>query len=195
MDLSDELRQGLNTVLSEATFLGISFDEARAQCRVSLQALSLPDENRERAVTLLLSGVGRVAASLRRQQWDDDGPVVLPLQIDQLDDAVHSFGGGALHGSEFVDAPESSWSLWSELLSFDTTLSDGPTPHLLELSQEEGTEPRELDMRVWFDGITAVDPAGAEIDLQTLIDRGVRWWTAHDAGDPRTINLEVVPQL
>ncbi|MTE11992.1 hypothetical protein [Nocardia aurantiaca] len=190
--------EGLNRALSEATCLGIDVDPAAATLRLELDVLTLPEDGPpppDCDIYLTLTGVSRVAASLRRQRWDDLAPVVLPLTLDGLHDAVRSFGGGALHGWDFLDLGDSSWSQWRKLLSFDTTLSDTPAAHMMEFSQEEGVDPRELDVRVWFEGLEVTDRQGAPIALREFIAGGVRWWHAHDAGDPRTMRPDVVPPL
>ncbi|WP_067825922.1 hypothetical protein [Nocardia inohanensis] len=189
---------GLSTALSEATCLGIDVDPVAATLRLELDVLTLPADGPppdDCDVYLVLTGVSRVAASLRRQRWDDLEPVVLPLELEGLHDAVNSFGGGALHGWEFIDLDDNAWNQWRKLLSFDTTIGDGPASHMLEFSQEEGIDPRELDVRVWFDGLTITDKQSNEIPLEEFIAGGVRWWKAHDAGDPRTMRPNIVPPL
>ncbi|MFE9321812.1 hypothetical protein ACIHDR_03265 [Nocardia sp. NPDC052278] len=203
MNLSRGLLDGmettaLNTALSEATCLGVEVDTSNARLSLDLEVLTLPAEGpapEDYRVKLTFTGVGRVAASLRIQEWDDVAARVLPLQLDKLDTAIRSFGGGRLHGWEFIDVDESGWVHWSELLSFDTRIDSHATTHVIEFSQEEGIDPRELDVRVWFDDMTIHDADGAEIPLKEFIAGGVRWWKAHDAGDPRTLRAGIVPQL
>lgn len=189
---------GLDTALSEATCLGIDVDTAAGRLRMELDVLTLPVDGPPPAdcdVFLTFTGVSRVAASLRRQRWDDLEAVVLPLTLDGLHDAVSTFGGGALHGWEFFDLNDNAWTQWRKLLSFDTVLADRPAAHMVEISQEEGVDPRELDVRVWFDGVTVQDKAGNDIPLEEFIAGGARWWQAHDAGDPRTMRPNIVPPL
>lgn len=188
---------GLNTALSEATCLGLEVDAKNKQLRLDLEVLTLPEDGsvREDRVRLTFTGVSRIAASLRIQMWDDIEPRVLPLDIEGLAEAIHSFGGGRLHGWEFIDLDDSSWALWSELLSFDTLIDSHVSAHVLEFSQEEGIDPRELDVRVWFDDITIEDSRGTRIPLATFVANGVRWWEAHDHGDPRTLRPGVPPPL
>ncbi|MBF6465557.1 hypothetical protein IU427_10255 [Nocardia beijingensis] len=189
---------GLNIALSEATCLGLAVDEPAGELRLELEVLTLPEQgtaNEDYRVQLTLTGVSRVAASLRTQHWDDLEPQVLPLQMDGLDEAIRSFGGGRLHGWEFIDLDDSSWALWRELLSFDTRIRDQESTHVLEFSQEEGIDPRELDIRVWFDGIVVHDARGNEIPLAEFVAGGARWWQAHDAGDPRATRPGIAPPL
>ncbi|MBH0778946.1 hypothetical protein [Nocardia bovistercoris] len=197
---------GLNTALSEAACLGVQVDPVARTLRLDLEVLTLRADARashdhdaraeqDYKVTLTCTGVGRVAASLREQRWDDLEPRVLPLRLEDLGEAIRSFGGGRLHGWEFVDLDDSGWTLWGELLSFDTSIDNHICPHVLEFSQEEGTDPRELDVRVWFDGMTIHDADGREVPLAEFIAGGVRWWAAHDAGDPRTIRPGITPPL
>jgi hypothetical protein len=189
---------GLNTALSEATCLGLEVDTEAATLSLDLEVLTLPPDGPAPAdyrVKLTFTGLSRVAASLRAQKWDDLAATVLPLELAGLDAAIRSFGGGRLHGWEFIDVDESGWALWSELLSFDAKIDNHISSHVLEFSQEEGIDPRELDVRVWFDNMTIHDPTGREVPLPEFIEAGVRWWTAHDEGDPRTMRPGIVPQL
>ncbi|KAA0024744.1 hypothetical protein [Antrihabitans cavernicola] len=198
MELSDEQRHGLNTALSEATYVGLTIDEAAATVRVELQVLALPAEGpatENRTVILALTGVGRIAASLRKKDWYDEDPIVEPLDLAGIDAAVRSFGGGALHGWEFFDLPDSSWTQWRELLSLDTKVSDQPADHVVELYQQDGVGPRELDMRIWFTDVSIRNDGDADIPLQDFIDGGARWWDAHDHNDPRAVTAEVAPPL
>jgi hypothetical protein len=189
---------GLNTALSEGTCLGLVPDAAAARVRIELEVLTLPvdgpppDDSR---VHLTLTGVSRVAASLRMQRWDDAEPQVFPVTLDTLGEAIASFGGGALHGWEFVDADDSGWSLWRELLSFDTVVGDGPGTHLLEFSQQEGIDPRELDVRIWFADVVVHTLDEKQIPTAEFIAGGTRWWKAHDACDPRTMLPDVAPPM
>ncbi|MGQ4618310.1 hypothetical protein [Nocardia sp. R7R-8] len=203
MNVSRGLRHGmdtagLNVALSEATCLGLAVDEAAEELRLHLEVLTLPENGTaadDYRVQVTFTGVSRVAASLRTQHWDDLEPRVLPLRLDGLDEAIRSFGGGRLHGWEFIDLDDSSWALWSELLSFDTRIGDRESAHVLEFSQEEGIDPRELDVRVWFDGITVHDAGGKQIPLADFVAGGARWWQAHDAGDPRASHPGIAPPL
>ncbi|WP_040864177.1 hypothetical protein [Nocardia exalbida] len=190
--------EGLNVALSEATCLGLAVDETAGELRLDLEVLTLPEHGtaaEDSRVQVRFTRVSRVAASLRTQHWDDLEPRVLPLQLDGLDEAIRSFGGGRLHGWEFIDLDDSSWTLWSELLSFDTRIDDHESVHVLEFSQEEGIDPRELDVRVWFDDIVVYDTRGKQIPLADFIEGGARWWRAHDAGDPRAMRPGIAPPL
>ena len=189
---------GLNTALSESTCLGVEVDAAAGRLQLALEVLTLPTDGPapiDTKVLLTFTGVTRVAASLRIQRWDDVDARVLPLSLDQLDEAIESFGGGGLHGWEFIDLDDSGWALWSELLSFDTVLDQRIAAHVIEFSQEEGIDPRELDVRVWFDKITVTDLGGKEIPMAEFIEGGRRWWAAHDSGDARASKADVAPPL
>lgn len=188
---------GLNTALAEATCLGLVVDAADARLRIELEVLTLPGDGQpaDSRVSLTLSGVSRVAASLRRQRWDDLEPRIFPLTLDTLGEAIAGFGGGALHGWDFIDVDDSGWALWRELLSFDTTISDRIPVHVLEFSQQEGTDPRELDVRVWFEDVTIETADGSLIGLDEFAAGARRWWEAHDSCDPRTMLPDVAPPM
>lgn len=206
--LLDELdKAGLDKALSEAGCLGSTVDSEAKRLILDLEVLSLPEQTtgiatadttpgaHTKRVQLIFHGVTRIAASLRMQRWDDLEPQILPLELTGLDAAVASFGGSRLHGWEFIDLDDSSWTLWSELLSFDTTIDTRIARHVLEFSQEEGVDPRELDIRVWFDSVTAQRDDGEPIPLPDLFSGSQRWWTAHDKGDPRASHPGIAPPL
>lgn len=187
---------GLNWALSEAVCRGVQVDADARTVGLSLDVLTLTESgSTTRPVVVSLAGVGRLAASLRYQLWNDAEPTVEPLQLDQLGSAVASFGGCRLHGWEFIDLPDSSWTQWGHLLSFDTSLSDAPTAHVLEFTQEEGAQPRELDLRIWFDSLSISGSDGDPVTIDDLVAGGVTWWSAHDAGDPRTLGDDIPPKL
>lgn len=188
---------GLDTALSEATCLGLAVDAADARLRIELEVLTLPGDGQaaDRRVTLTLSGVSRVAASLRQQRWDDLEPRIFPLTIDTLGEAIAGFGGGALHGWNFIDLDDSGWSLWSELLSFDTTVGDLSPAHVLEFSLQEGTDPRELDVRIWFTDLSIHTAGGRQLEVDQFAAGARRWWKAHDSCDPRTMLPDVAPPM
>jgi hypothetical protein len=191
---------GLNTALSEATCLGIEVDSARGRARIPLEVLSAPEQGapHTRRLDLQLDGVARIAASLRFHWWTILEPeqTVLPLTLETLSEAVQTFGGSELHGWEFVDPPESSWSQWSQLLSFDTVLSSEPAPHVLELTQQEGINNRELDVRIWFADVEVTEPDGKAVPQQEFVADGRRWWRRHERNDPATNTIwHVAPPL
>ncbi|WP_328389775.1 hypothetical protein [Nocardia sp. NBC_00416] len=206
--LLDELNAaGLDKALSEAGCLGLEVDSEAKRLELDLEVLSLPEQTAGTSeddqesnsgydrVRLVFHGVSRIAASLRLQRWDDLEPRILPLELSGLPAAVASFGGSRLHGWEFIDLDDSSWALWSELLSFDAAIDTRIARHVLEFSQEEGIDPRELDIRVWFDKVTAETPNGKPIPLPDLVSGSERWWAAHDKGDPRATHPGIAPPL
>ncbi|MFI5714945.1 hypothetical protein [Nocardia sp. NPDC051750] len=200
-------KAGLDKALSEAGCLGLTVDSEAKRLELDLEVLSLPEQitgisaqdaaagTHAERVQLIFHGVTRIAASLRMHRWDDLEPRILPLELSGLSAAVASFGGSRLHGWEFVDLDDSCWTLWSELLSFDTTIDTRIARHVLEFSQEEGIDPRELDIRVWFDSVTARRADGNPIPLPDLVSGSQRWWAAHDKGDPRASHPGIAPPL
>jgi hypothetical protein len=199
MDMAELDAAGLNTALSEATCLGIDIDSVDARVRIPLEVLTAPAGGapHSRRLDVVLGGVGRIAASLRFHWWTMLEPeqTVLPLTLQTLNEAVQTFGGSALHGWEFVDPPESSWKQWAPLLSFDTALSEAPTAHVLEFTQQEGINNRELDVRVWFSDLTVEEPGGNAVSLPDFIEDGRRWWAAHERNDPATSIWHIAPPL
>ena len=197
MNLTTEQVDGLNVALNEAAWLGIDIDCEGMRATVLLDVLTLPAEgpaSDETNVALLLDGVSRVAASLRKGWWNDAEATVELLSLPGLDTAVRDFGGNPIYGWEFINPPEESWAGWRGRLSLDANLSEDPAPHVLEIFQESGSgSPRHLDLRVWFRELRVRRGAGEEVPMQEFIDGGVRWWGGLHAGDPRTTGKGIFP--
>jgi len=190
----DEMtKRGLGIALNEATWLGAEVDRARRMAALTFRVLTLPAEGREPSDTrlsLVLSPVGRIAASLRHGRGDDADARVEHFTLDALLGVVQSFGGLPIYGWEFFD--QSSFARWSAQLSLDEHLSgDGGNSHSIDLFQDGGG--RQLDVRVWFDGLRILDPLGAELSVDEVIAGGSRWWDALNAGDPRTEGHALFP--
>jgi hypothetical protein len=194
--LSSKERAGLNAALNEATWAGVEVDLAARRERLQFDVLSLQPEGAPGAgsrVTVAVGQVSRIAASLRTGWWNDEAAEVVPLEIAGLDAAVRSFGGCPVYGWEFIDPPEESWAHWRDRLSVDARLQRDESPHVIELFQEGGTQPRHLDLRIWFAQIQVTGSGGRGIELRDFIAAGARWWDGLYRGDPRTGGRGIFP--
>jgi hypothetical protein len=196
--LTGEQRDGLNVALNEAAWLGIDIDVPAARVTVTLEVLTVPVSGPAPLDTvrlLVLSGVSRVAASLRNGLWNDAEAPVQRLSLVDVDAAVRAFGGCAVYGWEFIDPPPERWTGWRDRLSLDAHLCPEPAPHVLDLFQEGAGSAgaHHLDLRVWFSALRITDQVGQEVVLQDFIDGGVRWWDGLYARDPRTDGKGIVP--
>jgi hypothetical protein len=195
--ISNEERDGLNVALNEATWAGVDVDLAARRARLEFDVLSLPPDGAPGAgsrVTVAVSQVSGIAASLRMGWWNDEAAEVIPLEIADLDATVRSFGGCPVYGWEFIDPPEESWVHWQDRLSVDTRLQQGESPHVIDLFQEGGSaQPRHMDLRIWFAKFQVTTPDGRGIALRDFIAAAVRWWDGLYSGDPRTSGQGIFP--
>ena len=161
MEIDDDLRSGLNIALNEASFLNVRVDRERAEVGLLFSVLTLPQQGPEPGdprVVMRLGKVGRISASLRHGEWDDETADVEPFSLEQLSEVVLSFHGLPIYGWEFIDPAEGSWQRWRDRLSLDETLGAHGTAHHIDLFQAGGTT-RHLDLRVWFDDLIVYDMA------------------------------------
>jgi hypothetical protein len=176
--------------------MGVRVDTASWTAYVTLDVLSLPEDGpppEDRRVLLVLHPVGRIAASLRHGLWNDETAPVEPFTVDRLDEVVQSFGHLSIYGWDFFDVPESeNFARWSKHLSLDVSTGAGTLTHSLALSQDDAGR-RTLNCRLWFDGLTVRDPAGAMIPLERFAADGRRWWDALHRGDVRTAGSGIIP--
>ncbi len=139
-----------------------------------------------------LGKVGRISASLRHGEWDDETADVEPFSLEQLSEVVLSFHGLPIYGWEFIDPAEGSWQRWRDRLSLDETLGAHGTAHHIDLFQAGGTT-RHLDLRVWFDDLIVYDMAHTILSIEDFVAGGRRWWDALYAGDDRVQGHGIIP--
>lgn len=178
---------GLDVALNEADLLGVEVDTARRVAAVMFRTLQLPPDGPapdDCRVWFLFRPVGRVVASLRHGSWDDPRAKVESVTMENLAGIVQSFGGLPVYGWEFFDTPKERLNKLRSRLSLDWTSGADGCSHVLEISQED--DDRILDLWLWFDEAAIHDPDGKEIDLESFIANGKRWWDAFEAGDERT---------
>ncbi|HEU5002111.1 MAG TPA: hypothetical protein VFW71_04955 [Actinomycetota bacterium] len=195
-ELTPRLLADLNVAMNESRLHDVTVRADRGEAAVLLSVLTLPEagpEPEDPRLLLLLSGVARVAASLRPGHWNDEGAPAEPLELDQLGDVVSSFGGQPIYGWEFLDS-RSSWDHWRGRFSLDVHLGACEGLHVLDLFQESlGGPLRHLDLRIWFQRLAAFDYDWRPRDLTEVAAGGRRWWEAFNQGDPRTRGHRMVP--
>lgn len=193
--LTGEEKEGLGIAFNEATVHGAELDAESRMAAITLSVLTLPehgDPPDDPRVQVLLSNVGRAAASLRLGNWNDAAARVVRFPPEELLRVVQEFGGCAIYGEEFFDLHEAELAKWNGRFSFDVSWSEtGGRRHSFRLFQE-GYE-RHLDVLIWFDELRLRDPAGNELSISDVIAGGRRWWKAFYAHDPRTQGNGVVP--
>jgi hypothetical protein len=197
MDFSKKQVGDFGAALNEATLLGADVDPSARRAWLTFAVLALPEGDDpppvDPRVRLILSPVGRIAASLRLGAWDDPDTPIEPLPVDELSEVVTSFNQQAIWGWEFLDVPdEHDFANWSERLSLEWRSEPGGLSHTLYVFQENGTE-RQLAVRFWFDELRIYQPDGHEVPLDDFTAAGVRWWDGMRAHDPRTTGHGIVP--
>jgi len=194
MNLTEEIKAGLNIALNEATLLGVEVSPHRRIAGATLSVLTLPeagpspDDSRRQ---FLFQPVGRIAASLRLGHWDDPKATVIPFTIEELLERVKSFGGLPIYGWKFFDLYVTDLPRWADRLSLDWRGGDNGLCHSISLFQWRAD--RHLALCIWFDNLTIRDPLGHELALEEVVAGGRRWWDAFYAQDPRTTGRGMYP--
>lgn len=185
--------------LREAAFVGLEVIHEYRGVALTFSVLALPPDDgpspADPRVQLRVGHVGRIAASLRHGNWDDNDAPVEAFDLDHLSEVVDSFEQQRIYGRRFLDMPDAdSFDQWKNRLSLDWRSEPGGTAHTLDLFQEGARFPlRHLDLRIWFDGLWIVDPEIQPIAFDDFTAAGVRWWKAMREGDPRTRGQGIVP--
>lgn len=191
----DEItKRGLGIALNEATWLGAEVDRSRRIAGLTFRVLTLPAEGPapdDPRLSVVLSPVGRVAASLRHGRWDDHSARVESFSLDALLSVVQSFHGLPIYGWAFFDQ-EPRFAGWSTRLSLDEQFTgEAVHSHTIDLFQDGGG--RVLDVRIWFDDVRIRNPRGDELSIDDVIAGGRRWWDALNSGDARTEGHGIFP--
>ena len=186
MSRSAEWKIGLNGALNEAVFLGIDVDTEINLAAVTLKLLTLPASGPppdDRRVQFLFYPIGRIAASLRHENNGDASGNHTSFELPDLAGIVANFRR-PIFGWDFFDL-DADFETWRARISLDWQDGDRPgRRHSVTFFQH--ASPRELDLRLWFDGLAAVDATGGILNIGDIIDDGARWWDGLYAGDPRT---------
>lgn len=202
MQFSQEQLSAFGAALNEATLLAVDVDAGQRTAALTFDVLSLPPDDGPppRAhVRLVLQPVGRIAASLRHGDVDDDDARLEEFALDRLPEVVAGFADAqsTLYGWGYLDVPdEQDFTEWKGRLSLDWRSGPGGVSHTLDLFQEAiWTPQRHLDMRFWFDEVRIVGADGREIPFAEFTAGGVRWWRGFFGGDQRTGGLGFSPEV
>ena len=186
MELSETEKGGLDTVLHEATLLGVEVVPARRLVGATFAVFALSEDGRppeDARIQFRFQPVGRVAASLIKGHWTDPHPELIPIRIAELLGIVESFKE-AVYGGDLFDAPlEREDYRWLHRLSLDWEAGEEGRSHHIHLFQEGGD--RHLDMCIWFDAFTICDVNGREVNMDSLISDSRRFWDAFYRDDPK----------
>lgn len=180
MDISQEIKDGLNIALNEAQILGVKFDEEQGTVDITLAPIAV-DENGnffpDSRVKISIQPVGRFVASYRMGRWDDKNAEVLHFNPREIFSKVQEFVGSPIYGWEFIDCGDKGFDTWKNRLSFDYRSSKQHNiQHTLDIFQDNGQ--KHLSIRIWFDEFTLCDARHNPISVHKFIEDGKRGWDA-----------------
>ncbi len=197
MHLTPHQVELFNIALDEATLIGAEVSPERQMAALTLSVLSLPESGpapKDRRVQLLLSPIGRVAASLRLGRWDDENAEVETFDLEDLLAIVQRVGPSPIYGWSVLDSPGmGTFDSWSDRLSLDWySGSEGGLGHTLLLFQEAG-DAEILDLCIWFDDLVIRRRGVEVISIDEFGAGGERWWDGLHSGDQRTQGTGIHP--
>lgn len=194
MKLTADIINGLDTAFNEADVLGVEFDEKRNLIGCTFRPIMLDKDGHvpeDRRVQVILKPVGRLVASLRLGNWNDEHAAVEKFEPGQLLEKVQSFGGH-IYGAEFFNCGDARFESWKGRLSFDwTSTATTGFANTLDIFQQ-GLE-RHLDIRIWFDELSIFNAKREPIEIHEFIASGQRGWDAIYSGNPKTHTFGVIP--
>jgi hypothetical protein len=194
MLLDGATREGLGVAFNEATLFGIEVDPGRRLGGATLALLTLPEQGpapEDPRVQVTFHEVGRVLASLRDGHWDDRGARVVPFQLEDLLSVVQSFHGLPIYGWEFFDLDLDRDLSKGSRISLDWSTDEGSTDHSVRFFQD--APDRYLEVWLWFNRLEFRTPSGEQLEIESVVAGGKRWWDGFNAGDERTQGSGIYP--
>jgi len=175
---SEEIVNGINVALNEATLLGVEFHRDKEIVAVSFSPVAIdengqvPSDNR---IQFIFKPVGKFIASYRLGHWDDKAAPTIMFEPEQILEKVEEFGHCSIYGWEFIDCKKESDYSWLDKLSFDfNSPNTEGRQHSIELFQEGCG--KHIDIKIWFDEFEIYTSTYDKIEFQTFIDNGKRGW-------------------
>ena len=173
---SQDIIDGINLALNEATILGVEFQKEKEIVVVTFSPVALdingqvPTDNR---VQFVFKPSGKFIASYRLGRWDDKSAQVVKFEPEQILEKVEEFKHVSIYGWEFINCNDENH--WLDRLSFDfNSENQHGRQNTIDLFQDGGN--KHIDMKIWFDDFEIVNPKYEKIELQTFIDNGKRGW-------------------
>ena len=175
-NITQDIKDGLNYALNEASIIGLDFDEERKNVYVTFYPIAIqhdgkiPNDNR---FLIAFRNVGRLASSLT---LDKDSPAI-KFDPNQLADKMSEYKNEQLYGWEFIDNGETIFNDWKDNKSFDLVINNNfDKQHTIDLFQEDKYSKKTIDVRIWFENFEIFDSNLKPFDVQTFIDNGKRGW-------------------
>jgi hypothetical protein len=196
VEWNQDLIDRLDLAFNESQVCGLQFDQARAEARLFVEVLALPevgpiDPDPRRVV--VFSDVSVVEVVLRRDDVSDLGPVLPLASLDAVESFFASLGqADAMYGWSFVDVedPGENWNVSPSLVLQGST---GDTPvHTMRWFTECG---RPVSGDVWeryflqgvirFNDLRVERADGRPVSIEEFTADGRRWWDAFERHDAR----------
>lgn len=174
----EDIINGINVALNEATLLGIEFHRDKEIVAVTFAPVAI-DENgqipADNRVQFVFKPIGKFIASYRLGHWDDKTAPTIKFEPEQILEKVEEFGHCSIYGWEFIDCKKESDYSWLDKLSFDfNSENNHGRQHSIELFQEGGD--KHIDIKIWFDEFEIFTPNYDKVEFQAFIDNGKRGW-------------------
>lgn len=176
-EINQDIRDGINYALNEATIIGVDFTESHKTISVTFYPIAIqnngtiPADNR---FLFSFRNVARIACSLTNEPDTD----AIKFDPNELGEKMSEFKNESIYGWEFIDNDENLvFQQWKDNVSFDTILNTQyGKQHTIDLFQEDKYSKKTIDIRVWFESIEIFDSNLELYDTQTFIDNGKRGW-------------------
>lgn len=173
MIINDNLKDGLNLVLNEATFLDLNFIETQNIIVCKLDLLKNNGNPFPNIVFFVLRNVKRFAA--KYSITDSSGESVIKFDFSEISIRLKDFIFKDLYGWDFINTEESVIDLNKENLSFNYCIEDNfEIFNSIKLFQESFE--KDIDIKIWFEELEILDENKNLLNFDSVISQQNDIW-------------------
>jgi hypothetical protein len=193
--ITQDIKDGLDFALNEASVLGLDFDEKNRTVYITFYPIAIQADGKipiDNRFLFAFRNVARLASSLIL----DNDTIAIKFEPSQLADKISEYKNEQLYGWEFFDNGDKIFKDWQDNKSFDLIINNNfIAQHTIDIFQEDKFSKKTIDVRIWFDNIDIFDSNLKPYDIQTFIDNGKRGWAKLDQSGWTTTDKELGDKL
>ena|SRR5690606_6339147 len=170
MKFSEEIRDQLDLILNEATFIDLDLNENENSITCKFELLKENNSNYSNYIELKLENIKKYISAYRIDIKDSNKLIKFPKS--EISKYLTKFIFNDLYGWEFFNVENSNFNL--NELSFEYNKSvEFEKFNSLELFKEDMND---IIIKIWFENFKFIDSDFNEIDLKLLFEKQNRIW-------------------
>ena len=170
MKFSEKIRDELDLILNEATFIDLKLNETENSIICQFELLKENDSNYSNYIQLKLENIKKYISTYRIDIKKSNE--VIKFKTDEISKYLTNFIFNELYGWEFFNIEKSNMN-FNELSFEYNKSSDFDKFNSLELFKEDMND---IIIKIWFDNFKFLDSNQNEIDYKLVFEKQNRIW-------------------